>query len=527
MSVDYIVIGGGSAGCVLANRLSVDGRNSVLLLEAGGPGDQRSAQVPARLSELISSPADWSYKTEPQEHLNRRVLRWPRGKALGGSSLLNTMIYQRGHHKIYDHWQDALGCTDWGYDKLKPYFLRSMNQTRGGNGHHAEDGPLNVADLRGASPLSAAFVEAAVEQGMARNDDFNATAQEGVGLYQVTQHRGERHSAAKAYISPAKDRFNLSIELHAQVTGLVWEGRRCVGVTYRQGGQQHTVHASREVILSGGAINSPQLLMLSGVGPGEQLQALGIPVIQDLSGVGQNLQDHPFVRLSYACTRSVTLAAAGSLWNRLKYAVSRTGSLASNIHEAGGFVSIQPDAPWPDLQLHFAPAFSMQHGTDRSEGHGYSIGPALVSPRSRGQLTLRSPHPQARPALDPRYLSDPVDSAILLAGLKMARQIGRSSALSPYRGAEVSPGSCVDGDEALEGYLREAVESLHHPVGTCKMGSKDDDSAVVDPLLRVRGVEALRVVDASIMPLLVNASTNAPTIAIAEKASDMILSNRR
>lgn len=525
MSFDTIIIGAGSAGCVLANRLTERPTHRVLLLEAGGKGDQTEAKVPAAFSKMFKTPVDWTYKTVPQRHLNDRVLFWPRGKMLGGSSNLNAMIYTRGHRAVYDHWEDALGCEGWGFNRLLPYFKRAENQARGEDAYHGVDGPLDVSDLRDPHALSESFIKASVEQGLPYNPDFNGAKQTGVGLYQVTQRRGERCSTAGAYIKPALDRPNLRVETHAQVTRLLFRGKTCVGVAFRQNGRDVEVHATKEVVLCGGAINSPQLLLLSGVGPAAHLQEMGIDVVHDLPGVGENLQDHPFAGVMYSSTRANTLAGAETPWQLVKYLVAKKGMLTSNVGEAGAFLQVLDDAPWPDLQFHFAPSYYAAHGFDNPDGHGYSIGPTLVYPRSRGRLTLASPNPLAAPNLDPNYFDDEADLEVMVRGVRLARRIGESKAFAEVRGVEVAPGRGVQTNDEIRAYLRETTETLYHPVGTCKMGAESDDTAVVDPLLRVRGLDRLRVVDASVMPLLVNANTNAPTIAIAEKAADILQSN--
>ncbi|MGB0387954.1 MAG: GMC family oxidoreductase, partial [Ardenticatenaceae bacterium] len=519
MTYDYIIIGAGSAGCVLANRLTEEGNSQVLLLEAGGPDKKQEIHIPAAFSKLFKTEVDWAYETEPQTGLGGRQLYWPRGKMLGGSSSMNAMIYQRGHPNDYEDWA-KLGNEEWTYEDVLPYFKKSENQERGASKYHGTGGPLNVADLREANILSKTFVEAGVQAGLGRNDDFNGPQQEGVGLYQVTQKKGTRHSTAVGYLKPALKRPNLRAETHAQATKLLFDGRRCTGVAYVQDGKTHKVKAKREVILCGGAINSPQLLLLSGIGDAQHLQEVGIPVVMDLPGVGQNLQDHLALLVGYACTQNVSLAGAETIGQLLKYVLFKKGMLTSNVGEAGGFVKLNPDSPTPELQYHFGPSYFANHGFDNPKGHGFSIGPTLVRVKSRGYIKLRSADPLAYPIIQPNYLEHEEDMQILVEGIKLARKIAHSPAFDPYRGDEYQPGAHVQSDDDIRDHIRQKVETLYHPVGTCKMGV--DHMAVVSPQLQVHGVEGLRVVDASVMPTIVNANTNAPTIMIAEKAADMI-----
>lgn len=519
MTYDYIIIGAGSAGCVLANRLTEDGKSQVLLLEAGGPDKRQEVQVPAAFSKMFRTEVDWAYETEPQEHLEKRKLFWPRGKMLGGCSSINAMIYQRGHPTDYDEWA-KLGNEEWSYDDVLPYFKKSEHQERGASTYHGTGGPLNVADLRDANPLSKAFVEAGVQAGLKRNHDFNGAEQEGVGLYQVTQKKGSRYSAATAYLKPVLKRANLHTETFAQATKLQFDGTRCVGVTYLQDGKLHEAKVKREVLLCGGAINSPQLLLLSGIGDANHLKEVNIPVVMDLPGVGQNLQDHLAVLVGYECTQDVSLANAEGIGQLLKYLIFKKGMLTSNVGEAGGFVKLEPESPASELQFHFGPTFFSNHGFDNPDGHGFSIGPTLVRVKSRGHIKLRSADPLAYPIIQPNYLAHEDDMEVLVQGVKLARKIAHSPAFDAYRGQEYEPGMQVQTDEDIRNYLRRKVQSLYHPVGTCKMGV--DSMAVVNPQLQVHGVEGLRVIDASIMPTVVNANTNAPTIMIAEKAADMI-----
>jgi choline dehydrogenase len=519
---DYIIVGAGSAGCVLANRLSADPSMRVLLLEAGGPDDQREIHIPAAFSKLFKTPYDWAYETEPELHLNARRLYWPRGKTLGGSSAINAMVYIRGNRADYEAWRD-LGNAGWGYADVLPYFKRAENQERGSlafeSAYHGVGGPLNVADLRYISPLSRAFVAAGVEIGLPRQADFNGASQEGVGVYQVTQKGGRRWSTADGYLKPARGRRNLTIQSRAQVQCVVMDQARAVGVIYWRDSAPVQARAEREVILCGGAVNSPQLLMLSGIGPADHLRACGIPVVVDLPGVGQNLQDHAMIGVAYVCTQPISLMSAERLDHVLEYLLFHRGKLSSNIAEAGGFVQLDPAAPAPEIQLHVGPAFFLDHGFTRPEGHGFSLGPTLLRPRSRGSITLRSRDPLAPPAIQPNYLADPYDLTVLVASINLARRIAHAHAFDAYRGAEYL-GPDGESDDAIGAYIRERLETLYHPVGTCKMGG--DAMAVVDSALRVRGVEGLRVVDASIMPTLIGGNTNAPTIMIAEKAADLI-----
>jgi choline dehydrogenase len=516
---DYIIVGAGSAGCVLARRLSDNPQISVLLLEAGGSDEQREVHIPAAFSKLFKGPCDWAYTTEPQDHLHGRRLYWPRGKLLGGSSSMNAMIYIRGQRTDYDRWHD-LGNKGWNYSGVLPYFRRAEDQERGPSEYHGVGGPLHVADLRTINPVSRAFVEAGVELGLPHNQDFNGPEQDGVGYYQVTQRRGRRHSAAAAYLKPVLDRPNLTVRTHTHVTRVRFEGHRAAGVLALENGKPVEYRAGREVLLSGGAINSPQLLLLSGIGPGDALRSLGIPVVADLPGVGQNLQDHLAAPVAYACTCPVSLSGAETFANLLRFLLLRRGPLTSNIAESGGFVRTRPGLPAADVQFHFAPVFYLDHGFTRPEGHGFTIGPTLLHPESRGRIRLRSTDPLAAPAIEPNYLDNPVDLAVLVEGIKLARRLARAKVFDRFRGAEISPSAEFQEDDALADYVRARAETLYHPVGTCKMGN--DPLAVVDSRLRVHGVDGLRVIDASIMPEVVGGNTNAPTLMIAERGAEEI-----
>jgi choline dehydrogenase len=498
---DYIVIGAGSAGCVLASRLTENRDVTVLLVEAGPPDRQREIHIPAAFSKLFKTLLDWNYTTEPQEHLNARRLYWPRGKMLGGSSSMNAMIYIRGRAADFDAWRD-LGNPGWGFDDLLPLFKAAESQE------------LSISNLKCVNTLSHAFVEGCEQVGITPNADFNGPSQEGAGFYRVTQKNGRRWSVADAYLKPAIRRGNLTVWTGIHATRILFENARATGIEYVQKGFTYQVPAAREVILASGAIGSPQTLLLSGIGPAAQLEALGIPVISDLPGVGGNLQDHLAVVIPYFSTRPVSLAGIETLPNLLKFLIGGNGPLTSNIAEAGAFVKSQPGLPECDVQFHFAPVHYVDHGFAKPGGHGFSLGPTLLTPRSRGRITLRTRDPFEAPVIDPAYLSDPADLAPLAHGVELARRIAESKALGPFRGASV-----FEQDDP-ETYVRAHAETIYHPVGTCKMGQ--DPDSVVNARLEVQGVTGLRVVDASVMPVIVGGNTQAATMIVAEKAARII-----
>ncbi len=523
---DYVVVGAGSAGCVVANRLSENPNIKVLLLEAGKPDKKMTIHIPAAWNKNFKTDIDWEYYTEPEPNMNNRRMIWSRGKTLGGCSSINAMIYIRGHRYDYDHWSD-LGNEGWSYDEVLPYFKKSQHQERGASKYHGTGGPLNVADLIEPNPMTRDFLKAGEQTGFSILDDFNSGDMEGVGLYQVTQKNGSRHSTAAAFIKPILKRPNLTVITEAQVNKLIFDGKTIDQVSYRYKGQEWKVKVNKEVILSGGAINSPQLLMLSGIGDGEHLSLMNIDIVADMPGVGKNLQDHLVAGVLMFATQPISLATAtkgfGQIRETVKYLITKKGMLTSNGGEAGGFMHTRDDLPAPDIQFHFFPGAFEDHGAKQIpdyDGHGFSLGATLLRPESRGEITLKSANEFNTPAIKANYLTSEEDVDGMLAGLKKVREIINAPAFAAYRGPEYLPGMDVQSDEDLVYYIRDRAETLYHPVGTCKMGT--DSLAVVDPQLRVKGVEGVRVVDASVMPTITTGNTNAPTIMIAEKAADMI-----
>lgn len=495
---DYVVVGAGAAGSVVAARLSEDPARSVLVLEAGGPDDDPRIARPSAYRSLPGSDLDWKLQTEEEERLGGRRIPWPRGKVWGGSGSISAMIYVRGPARDYDRWRE-LGNPGWGFADLRPYFEKAANQ---------------VAEPRWVPPLSRAFLEAAREAGIAPNADFNDASQEGAGLYRLNQRSGERHSAADAYLRPALSRPNLTVESHALATRVLLRDGRAVGVAWRRGGEAHEALARREVVLCAGAIGSPQLLLLSGIGPAGHLRSLGLPVVLDLPGVGGNLQDHPRVPLPWESRRPLGLTAEEQERAVADYDRDRTGPLTSPGVAAGAFVRTRPGEAEPDVQI--IPVASPAAGT-------LSLNVALMRPASRGDVRLRTADPAAPPVIRARYLSEEADMDGLLRGIAVARRIAAAPALAAWRGRPLFPAE--EGEEAMRRHVRETATTFFHPVGTCRMGSGPD--AVVDERLRVRGIQGLRVIDASIMPLLVGGATHAATVAIAEKGAAMLLADAR
>jgi choline dehydrogenase-like flavoprotein len=517
---DYVIVGAGSAGCTLAARLSEESSVSVTLIEAGGKGRHPNIAIPAAFANQFRTKLDWDFATEPEPSCDGRSLYIPRGKGLGGSSSMNAMLYVRGRPLDYDLWASQ-GGEGWGWDDVRPYFLKSENNERGASEHHAVGGPLNVADCKSPRKLTERFLASAEAAGIPRVPDYNGPEQDGASRVQVTQRNGARFSAADAYLRPNMKRPNLEVLTATMVLGLELEGDRAVGVRVkgRRGGER-VVRAEREVILSAGAIGSPQLLMLSGIGPSAELGEHGIDVRHDLPGVGENLQDHPYVVCVWESGVGESLYGADKPRPMLEWILRRSGPLTSTVAEAFAFVRSRPGLPAPDLQYHFAPAYFVDNGFDEYDGHAFTLGPVLVSPKSRGTVRLRSADPAAKPRILTNSLSEPEDLAALVAGVKLAREIAAAGPLGEAASREIFPGSYVQDDADIEAFVRHRVDLLYHPVGTCRMGT--DDGAVVDPHLRVRGIDGLRVVDASIMPVIPGGNTNAPTIMVAERAADLI-----
>ncbi len=518
MAYDYVIVGAGSAGCVLADRLSEDPGTSVLLIEAGGPDSSDLIHMPLGYSALFRTDKDWDYMTGFEPECNSRRIYLPRGRMLGGSSSLNMMVYMRGNRIDYDEWR-TLGCDGWGWSDLLPYFIRSEDNERGADAYHGVGGPLRVSDGRSRNPVAADFIEAGRACGLPVNDDFNGEHQEGVGWYQVTQRDGRRGSTAATYLREAVSRPNLEVATHVQVLKVLFEGTRAVGVQAVREGTPVEYRSDGEVILSAGGYNSPQLLTLSGIGRGAELAALQIAAVAEVPGVGLNLQDHPICGVSYLSERQDSLFGAMTEENLTRFVTGGQGPLTSNGVEAGGFLRTRDDLDAPDIQVHFIPAMFQEEGLVPGTSHGFTMGGNVTKAVSRGYVAVVSPDPTAKPHIVHNYYSDPADMRSQIAGLRRCMEIARTAPLADRISAPVlEPAS--DSDADLEAYVRANAQTTYHPVGTCKMGV--DDMAVVDLELRVRGVDGLRVVDASIMPTIPRGNTNAPTIAVAEKAADIL-----
>jgi choline dehydrogenase len=522
---DYIIVGAGSAGCVLASRLSADPSVRVLLLEAGGRDVNPWIHVPVGYFKTMHNPAtDWCYKTEADPGLGGRSLDWPRGKVLGGSSSINGLLYIRGQAEDYDHWRQ-LGNAGWAYDDVLPYFIRAEDQERGADDYHGAGGPLAVSDMRLRRDVCDAFIAACAELGIPGNHDFNGARQEGAGYFQLTARKGLRCSTATAYLRPARRRGNLKIVTKALTERIVLDQRKAIGVRYFAGGASVEARARREVILSAGTIGSPQILMLSGIGPGADLQSFGIPVVHELAGVGANLQDHLQIRSVFKCTEPTLNDEVNNFFLKmrigLEYVLFRSGPMSMAASLVCAFARTRKELATPDIQFHFQPLSADKPGDGLHPYSAFTASVCQLRPESRGRIRLKNSDPFAYPAIHPNYLATQTDRETVLAGMKLTRRLSRSSAMAPYVERELLPGPGVVTDEELLASARTLAQTIYHPVGTCKMGI--DEQAVVDERLRVRGVDSLRVADASIMPTITSGNTNAPAIMIGEKASDMIL----
>lgn len=524
---DYVIVGAGSAGCVLAARLTEDPTCRVLLLEAGPKDRSWKISMPSGMGQLLSSTQfNWAYNAEPEPYLDNRRLSHPRGRVLGGSSSINGMVYIRGHARDYDSWAQS-GARGWSYADVLPYFKRAETRQGGGDDYRGNEGPLHVSrpDFTG-SPLCDAFIAAGMEAGYPYTADVNGRQQEGFGPIDRTTRDGKRWSAARGYLHPALDRPNLTVVTGALALGIRLEGRRARGIDYAVNGRTEYAEATREVIVSGGAINSPQLLQLSGIGAPDHLQSLGIKTRHELHGVGENLNDHPDIVIQHRCKQKVTLypvtRGPRKLLAGLRWFLDQKGPASTNHFEAGAFIRSRAGIEHPDLQLTFMPLAVIPGSVDSVPDHAFQVHIDLMRPKSLGYVKARSSDPRAQPAIRFNYLKDPADRADLRASVRLTREILAQKAMQPFAGEELFPGIDVQSDEAIDAWVRRAIETCYHPVGTCKMGRAEDRLSVVDDQLRVHGLDALRVVDASIMPIIVSGNTNAPTIMIAEKAADMI-----
>ena len=527
MAYDYIIVGGGPAGCVLANRLSADPSLKVLLLEAGGGDGNPLFRMPAGFAKMTKGVASWGWSTVPQKHLNGRVIWYTQAKIIGGGSTINAQLYTRGNAKDYDSWATEAGATGWSYKEVLPYFKRSEDNQRLVNAYHSYGGPLGVSYPVNPPPISHAFLRAAQEAGVPFNFDFNGAVQDGIGHYQLSTRNAERSSAASAFLKPAKSRPNLTVRLGAQTLKLEVQNGRATGVVVATGSGTETLRADREVIVSCGAIGSPRLLQLSGIGPADELKRAGVPVVHDLPGVGSNLQDHLDLYAIAECTGDHTYDRVArphrTLWAGLQYVLFKTGPVSSTLFETGGFWYADKTARSPDIQFHLGLGSGIEAGVAQMKNPGVTLNSAFLRPRSRGTVRLASDDPKAAPLIDPNYWADPYDRECAIKGLRLARDILRQPALKPFVLAERMPGDGLETDEDLIQYAYRTCKTNHHPAGSCAMGSGAD--AVTTPDLKLRGLLGLRVVDASVMPFVPSCNTNAPTIMVAEKAADMILGN--